>query len=45
MMDFLLAIVLLFPRHDAPLRIAPGTVQTIPQPLPYVIDETVWGAS
>lgn len=30
-------------RHEAPLKVAPGTLQNIPQPLPYVLSEQEWG--
>lgn len=31
------------PLRPAPLVIQPGTVETIPDPLPYVLYETHWG--
>lgn len=31
------------PLRPAPLVIQPGTVETIPDPLPYVLYETTWG--
>lgn len=44
-MDLLTALMILVgcARHDAPLVMPKGSVQTIPDPLPYVIDSAIWG--
>lgn len=48
-MDLLYALIVwLIPREavptpPAPLELRPGTVQTIPDPLPYTLDEWTWG--
>jgi hypothetical protein len=49
MIDILLALLLgvlpIDPIRPAPALVAPeGTVRTIPDPLPYVLDELYWGA-
>lgn len=51
-MDLILAtIIALGLRHNTPAPVPPpavmqpGTVRTIPDPLPYVLDEQDWGPS
>lgn len=48
-MELLTALLILLcprdvvPLRHAPLYVGPGTVQTIPDPLPYVLSDTYWG--
>ena len=48
-MDFLYALIVTIGlRHNAPAKtlpmvMQPGTIQTIPMPLPYVLENYEWG--
>lgn len=44
-MDLITALLLMLcpPREALPLKPPIGHVQTIPDPLPYVIDVSTWG--